>query len=238
MKRDWKAWESARERPDGRVVMRQRWEHLLFLHWPVPPSLLAPTLPPGLEVDTFDGQGWLGVIPFWMRGVRPNGLPAVPGISNFHELNLRTYVLDSEGRPGVWFYSLDCDQALAVAAARSLFHLPYQHARFYSQLRGVEMSYSCQRRGRPDEVWFRYPTLALDQTAETGSLDFFLVERYRLFAWNSRSKRLRSGRVWHHPYRISPAPTCGEWDAVFRWNGFQPSPGPPAHAVYSAGVEV
>ena len=96
-----------REKPKLPTVMYQRWEELLFLHWPVEPQVVAEVLPPGLGVDTYKGKAWLGVVPFSMRGVRPRFLPAVPGLSSFPELNLRTYVVDKRGRPGVWFYSLD-----------------------------------------------------------------------------------------------------------------------------------
>ena len=105
---------AARERPQGFPVMRQRWSGLLFLHWPVEISLIQKRLPPGLHVDTFDGQAWLGVVPFFMQRVRPIGLPPVPWLSWFLELNVRTYVHDDAGNPGVWFFSLDCDQPVAV----------------------------------------------------------------------------------------------------------------------------
>lgn len=110
----------ARE-PDGRrpAVMHQRWESLLFLHWRVPAATIQQTLPAGLTVDTFEGEAYLGISPFFMRQVRPTGLPAVPWLSDFLELNVRTYVYNADGVPGIWFYSLDCDQPLAVAGARA-----------------------------------------------------------------------------------------------------------------------
>ena len=114
-------------------VMHQRWEHLLFLHWRVPAELLQPHLPPGLTVDTYDGSAWLGVVPFWMRRVRPRFLPCVPGLSDFLELNLRTYATGPAGA-GVWFFSLDANQKIAVALARTLFKLPYAHAAIDSTL--------------------------------------------------------------------------------------------------------
>lgn len=101
--------------------MRQRWEKLLFLHWAWDAAEVQRTLPLGLTVDTFEGRAWLGVVPFFMRDVRPAWVPSVPGISNFLELNVRTYVFDGRGRPGIWFYSLDCNQRLAVRAARTFF---------------------------------------------------------------------------------------------------------------------
>lgn len=105
-------------------VMFQRWAHLLFLHWSLAPDLVQLTLPHGLQVDTFEGKAWVGIVPFFMRGVRPAGFVSVPGISNFLEMNLRTYVRDEGGRPGIWFYSLDANQALAVCLARAVLRSP------------------------------------------------------------------------------------------------------------------
>src|SRR5438105_3699987 len=97
-----------RERPSGSVAMYHTWRDLLFLHWRVEPERIQRTLPPGLFVDTYDGAAWVGVVPFFMRNIRPWWLPCIPGLSNFMELNLRTYVYDAAGTPGVWFYALDC----------------------------------------------------------------------------------------------------------------------------------
>src|SRR5437868_2527421 len=106
--------------PDGRrpKVMFHRWEALLFLHWHLPPPRIQQTLPDGLTVDTFEGNAYLGITPFFMRKVRPVGVPPLPWFSDFQELNTRTYVFDRNGVPGVWFYSLDCNQPLAVIGAR------------------------------------------------------------------------------------------------------------------------
>ncbi|RYD26824.1 MAG: DUF2071 domain-containing protein, partial [Verrucomicrobiaceae bacterium] len=117
-----------RVRPAGRPVMFQRWSGLLFLHWRMNPEEIQRRLPHGLHVDTFGGKAWVGVVPFFMERIRPVGIPAVPWLSWFLELNVRTYVYDDKGRPGVWFFSLDCNQPVAVEFARKIFHLPYQHA--------------------------------------------------------------------------------------------------------------
>ncbi|MHB1700444.1 MAG: YqjF family protein [Acidobacteriaceae bacterium] len=110
--------------------MIQRWNDLLFAHWPVPAAELAYLLPAGLQVDTFDGWAWVGVVPFWMDRVQLRGLPAIPGASRFPELNLRTYVRSQSTRvPGVYFFSLDAANPVAVAVARARFHLPYYWAR-------------------------------------------------------------------------------------------------------------
>ena len=119
-------------RPTGRPVMYQQWSDLLFLHWEYSAAVIQATLPEGLFVDTFGGKAYLGVVPFFMRNIRPRFLPAVPGISDFMEMNLRTYVHNRAGIPGVWFYSLDANQWLAVKIARRFFHLPYEHAEMKS----------------------------------------------------------------------------------------------------------
>jgi len=120
---------AACERPSVQPVMFQQWRDLLFLHWEYPAEAIQATLPAGLFVDTFAGKAYLGVVPFFMQKIRPRFLPAVPGISDFMELNLRTYVHDRAGVPGVWFYSLDANQWLAVQVARNFFHLPYEYAK-------------------------------------------------------------------------------------------------------------
>ena len=113
--------------------MFQQWREVLFLHWEYPVAAIQATLPEGLFVDTFDGKAYLGIVPFFMRNVRPRFLPIVPALSHFMELNLRTYVHDRAGVPGVWFYSLDANQWLAVEIARRFFHLPYEHAEMESR---------------------------------------------------------------------------------------------------------
>ena len=125
-----------RDLPKLPTVMHQRWEELLFLHWTFEPQIIAKVLPPNLRVDTFEGKAWIGVVPFSMRNVRPRFLPSVPGLSNFPELNLRTYVVDEHGRPGVWFYSLDTPKHLPNWIARTFFHLNYRLARIQIEEKG------------------------------------------------------------------------------------------------------
>src|SRR5437868_7771671 len=136
---------AARE-PDGKrpQVMHHRWESLLILHWQVPPGRIQETLPDGLTVDTFEGEAFVGITPFFMRNVRPVGLPAVPWLSEFQELNVRTYVFDRCGVPGIWFYSLNCNQPLAVVGARALTGLPYFNADMKWNV-GELIEYSCRR---------------------------------------------------------------------------------------------
>jgi len=226
-----------REIPPLPVVMYQRWEKLLFLHWAFEPGLIQKTLPPGLTVDAFDGQAWVAIVPFLMRGIRPRFLPAVGSISNFLELNLRTYVHDDHGRAGVWFYSLECNQPLAVKIARRAFHLPYQHARMTAESTSDgDLKYSSQRAGDEVVSKFEYQLAAESFEAAPGSLEFHLAERYLLFSKTPRG--LRMGRVHHRPYPLASA-DLQRWDPrLFALNGLPVPDRPPDHVLASAGVEV
>lgn len=216
--------------------MLQRWEKLAFLHWRWDSDDIQRTLPPGLYVDTFQGEAWLAIVPFLMRGIRPRFCPAVPGISNFLELNVRTYVHDEQGRPGVWFYSLDCNQPLAVWTARAFFHLPYQHARMHAAMRDNEIDYTCQRRGEPNTSRFRYHLQPQAHVAEPGSLEFFLAERYLLFSKGSRD--IRCGQVHHTPYPLADV-KLETWDVKpLLQAGFTDPSRPPDHIIGSPGVDV
>ncbi len=218
--------------------MWQRWERLLFLHWEWDASEIQATLPEGLEVDCFDGRAYLGVIPFFMRKVRPRFCPPIPVVSDFLESNVRTYVRDQAGRPGVWFYSLDCNQPIAVAVARSLFRLPYFSARMRAQVgpnSGV-VYYDCRRQGTRETAHFEYKASGQPRPARVGSLEEFLVERYRLFA--AGRSGLLTGRVRHSPYDIAPA-EVPRWSALpLEQAGFAAGILPPDHALVSPGVDV
>jgi len=229
---------ASRKTPPGIPVMRQRWSGLLFLHWPVDPALIAERLPAGLHVDTFDGKAWLGVVPFFMERVRPICLPPLPWLSWFMELNVRTYVHDAAGNPGVWFFSLDCNQPLAVEIARRAFHLPYEHAAMQRRSGQDRIHYTSRRKrdGARDAV-FDYQLPSKVSHAGEGSLEWFLVERYLLFSANPAGD-LFCGRVHHKPYAIAPA-CCGEWStAPLRDDGFAEPAGPPVSSLVAAPVDV
>lgn len=220
--------------------MFQQWRDLLFLHWEYPAAEIQDTLPEGLFVDTFGGKAYLGVVPFFMRNIRPRFLPAVPGISNFLELNLRTYVYDRAGVPGVWFYSLDANQWLAVEVARRVFFLPYEHARMSAQRGpGGQIRFASQRAGaraHGQPSIFEYAPGADLPLPEPGTLEFFLVERYRLY---SRAPGgLRRGAVFHDPYRLCQ-PGVAAWDELLLpLDGFRATGRPPDHVAMSRGVDV
>lgn len=227
---------AVRERPLRSHVMLQRWEELAFLHWRWDAAVIQLTLPPGLFVDTFQGDAWLAIVPFYMRGIRPRFCPPVPGISNFLEMNVRTYVHDEQGRPGVWFYSLDCDQPLAVWTARTLFHLPYQHARMQAPISDGWIDYTCLRRGEATESRFRYQLANETHHADPGSLEFFLAERYLLFSQTPQG--IHCGQVNHVPYPLAEA-KLETWDIEpLKQAGFADPNRPPDHLIGSPGVDV
>lgn len=221
--------------PARRPVMFQRWEHLLFLHWTVDKDVIQRTLPQGLFCDTFAGTGWLGIVPFAMRQVRPAGLPAAGRLSNFLELNVRTYVHDRHGVPGVWFYSLDCDQPLAVTIARTFFRLPYQHASMRADFAHV-IDYDCTRRGTTDTARYRWTPSGEPRTAPTGSLEYFLLERYHLYA--ARGTRLYRGQVAHPPYVFRDALLEDLSTLPATQAGFDSLASSPQHAAHAPGVDV
>ena len=232
-----------RTRPTGRKpVMYQRWDDLLFLHWSCDPSVVQQTLPRGVTVDTFEGNAYIGIVPFFMRDVRPNFCLRLPGISDFLELNVRTYVFDERGVPGVWFYSLDANQWLAVRAARHFFSLPYFDCKMKAAKNPTtgEIRYLSHRRGADDDLssCFQYRPHGATRLAKSGSLEFFLIERYLLFARSTRHGSLRSGRVHHQPYSLVDVDVT-EWDdAAFELDKLK-RPGREAdHAVMSPGVSV
>jgi len=221
--------------------MYQRWSELLFLHWPFDPAVIQATLPPGLRVDLHAGQAWVGVVPFFMTGVRPRFCPAVPGLSSFQELNLRTYVVDAQGRPGVWFYSLDTSHRLPVWIARRFFHLNYLWARMSADLVGGNIRYVAQRQSAgPDNQQQVYQWSRVGEAAEAqvGSLEFFLVERYRLFAYNEKTKRLYSGRVYHAPYRVQSVDLKAYSQELFRLDGLPVPAGDPVSVLGVEAVDV
>ena len=179
----------------------------------------------------------LGIVPFAMEKVRPRFLPPVLGLSWFLELNLRTYVYDEQGRPGVWFYSLDANQSLAVELGRKLFHLPYQHAQMSAAPEGTALRYKSQRKGTNEQAHYLYQGQGPIRHAAPGTLEFFLLERYLLFSTN-KTGELKIGQVHHEPYPYQPAKTTEFSTLPFRWNHFPEPKEKPISALHSPGVDV
>lgn len=189
--------------PTQAWTWRQTWCDLLFAHWPVPAELLRPLIPDELELQTYDGQAWLGVVPFRMEGVMRRPLPDLPWISAFPELNVRTYV-ERDGKAGVWFFSLDATQPLAVWAAKTFFDLPYHRARMVCEPDGQDIVYRSERRTGDARFAGRYGPAGDVFLSEPGTLEHFLTERYCLFA-KSRSGRSTITEVHHEPWPLQPA---------------------------------
>lgn len=225
-----------RDAPDLPAFGYQRWDHLLFLHWEWDAAALQKTLPPGLTVDTCDGRAWVGIVPFYMRRIRPRFLPPVPYLSYFLELNLRTYVLDAKGRSGVWFYSLDCNRALAVWVARRRFRLPYEHATMQSRVEGERVQYASRRRGDEHTARYAYAPTAPPAPATPGTLEFFLAERYRLYAF--RNGELLTGQVHHPPYPLQTVDVAAHDTRVIELAGLGAPARPFDHALYARRVDV
>ena len=196
--------------PAAPWVMTQQWADLLFAHWALPAETLRPFIPEALEIDTKEGAAWLGVVPFLMRNVRPHWLPALPWLSYFPELNLRTYVkVRDRGviKQGVYFFSLEAANRLAVAIARARFHLPYFHATMRAEARGGRIHYRSQRtHGNAADAAFagEYGPSGPVYRAAAGSLDEWLTERYALFTLNQAGK-LMIGEIHHEPWPLQPA---------------------------------
>lgn len=172
--------------------MAQTWTDLLFAHWPIAVTTLRSLVPPPLEIERHDGQAWLGVIPFGMRGVRPRGTPPLPWLSRFLELNVRTYVT-LDGVPGVYFFSLDAGNPLAVAAARRWFFLPYYRAVMQWRAGDGGVVYTSRRAHHgapPAELAVRYRPRGEPLPARRGSFAEWATERYRLYTTDAR------GGVW------------------------------------------
>ena len=247
-----------RQRPGESPIGYHRWHDLLFVHWRVPLSVLQPLVPAGLEIDTWDGDAWLGVVAFDMTGVRPWWSPPVPSVSAFHETNLRTYVHAGGQAPGVYFLSLEAASSLAVRVARWRWNLPYFRARMTIRRDGQRISYTSRR------LWPKPPGAATDLEAEIGgavgepetsfvgrsvtpscghatpgTLEFFLIERYLLYNISPTGDLLR-GQVHHAPYPLRSARLlrCHETLSQAAGIGRLTEDQPACHAIFSPGVRV
>jgi hypothetical protein len=184
--------------------MVHRWAHLTFLHWPYDPAVVQALLPDGLTVETYDGQAWVGLVPFHMT-VRAPGVPALPWISRFPETNVRTYVTGPDGFTGVWFFSLDASRLPAVLGGRSL-NIRYQWSRMRLGRRGDTVRYVCDRR------WPGPTPARNDTTVEVGApfaadeltdFDHYLTARFRL--WTTIAGTPKRMQAHHPPWKLRRA---------------------------------
>jgi uncharacterized protein YqjF (DUF2071 family) len=227
--------------------MRQEWRDLLFIHWPIDPEALRPLIPAALELDLFEGMAYVGLVPFTMTGVRPVGLPPIAGLSSFHETNVRTYVRLADRDPGVWFFSLEAANSIAVRLARWLFHLPYHFGRMFLEHestvdggRSPTIIYAGTRRWPgplPASSSVRATPTGEIQPAIVGTLEHFLVERYILYT--VRKSQLCQGRVHHTPYPLQSANILALDETLLSAAAIKrPAVDPLAHFASGVNVEV
>ncbi|MCC6904868.1 MAG: DUF2071 domain-containing protein [Anaerolineae bacterium] len=193
--------------PEKPWAMAQTWSELLFMHWPLKPEVLRPLIPAALTPDTFDGEAWIAVVPFHMSHVHPRLLPAVPWLSFFPELNVRTYV-KAGGKAGVYFFSLEAANPLAVSIARSLYRLPYFNAAMRCQkLPSGEVHYRSDRthRGAPTAGFSgRYRPVEAVKLTTPGSLEHWFSERYALYT-TDRTGGVYRGEIHHVQWPLQRA---------------------------------
>lgn len=230
---------------EGRVVMRQRWSDLAYFHWRYPVDVVQARLPPGVSVDTFDGDAWVGLVPFVMRDVRLGPAPALPYFGTFVEINVRTYVVDERGRRAVWFWSLDVPRVAVVAVARTAFSLPYcwsvgaRHRvagdrHHYTMRRTWPRAGAAPGRGRVDlsyRVGDRIPD------ADVTDLEHFLTARWALLT--RRRGAIRRGRVHHERWPLHRVEDARVTQSVVEAAGLPAPDGAPlAHCTPGVGVAV
>jgi uncharacterized protein len=202
--------------------MQMRWHELLFAHWVVDASVVRPLIPATLQLDLFEGRCYVGAVPFLMDRVTPRLVPPLPGLHAFPELNLRTYVTLG-GKPGVWFFSLDAGQKLAVRVARRLFHLPYFDARFELAREGGQVYYSSVRTHRAAaaaEFSATYEAVGPVYGAAAGTLDSFLTERYCLYSADGLGGIYR-GEIAHQPWPLQEAAATIHTNTLGDWLGIE-----------------
>ena len=221
--------------------MKQVWHELLFMHWPMLAEQLRPLVPPELEIESYDGSAWIGVVPFHMSGIRAHWMPPIPGVSAFPELNVRTYVR-AGGKPGVWFFSLDAANSLAVATARRFYHLPYFRARMEATSgQHGEIQYDAHRtHSCAPSADFRGSYRAANDNvfqAKPGSLEYFFVERYCLYA--ATRGHIFRGEIDHAPWKLQPAEAETEINTMATASGITlPASKPLLHFVRRQEVRV
>ncbi len=186
--------------PEQKWSWKQQWRDLLFLHWPVSVASIRDSIPAELEIDTYGGDAWIAVVPFDMKGVTKRGFPAPGFMCDFPEINVRTYVKYGD-KPGVWFYSLDITNPLAVWVANTFFNIPYRTAKMNVTNKGVQVNYDHSR----GDLRFRANYRPIEKaTFEQDSFEIWATERYCLYTQNKSGKVLR-GEVQHPQWPLQTA---------------------------------
>ena len=219
--------------------MFQSWEHLTFLHWNYDPATIQAMLPEGLTVDDYDGKAWVALTPFEIKHLRLPFMRPVPWISSFPETNVRTYVRDPQGYPGVWFFSLDADRLAAVVGARTGYRLPYQWAQMRVRLNGDTVEYRSRRNGlladRPAHADIAIAIKEPYAPEELTDFDHFLTARWRLYT--TFNDHLGYAQVDHEPWPFRRAEVV-RLDSDLVTAAGLPLPQGDPHVLYSPGVDV
>ena len=193
--------------PDEREwIMGQTWENLLFAHWRVPEDALRAVVHPDIPIDTYDGSAWIGVTPFTVTGLHSRGTPPPPVLANFHEINVRTYST-IDGKPGIYFLSLDAASRAAVATARKAYRIPYFHAAIDASDSDGSITYRHERIARdgpPAAFEARYRPTGDPFEAEPGSFEHWATERYCLYTLDD-DQRIHRGDIHHPPWPLQHA---------------------------------
>ena len=230
---------AVRDRPDGAPLMHQNWGKLLFMHWRLDEEVIRPLIPDALEVDTYNGSAWVAITPFTMWDIRPFPplVPAIPGFSAMHELNVRTYVY-FEDVPGVWFFSLDTNSRSAVLAARNFYHLPYHFADIELEQSGKKIDYALSADDDPPIVFDASWTIGEPlPEAQPGSLEFFLTERYCLYTEDD--EQLYRAQIHHQPWPLQSAGLITFNSNILEANGLpQPAEEPLVHYAEEVNVDI
>jgi uncharacterized protein len=222
------------QRPQKKSDGTQKWMDLLFCHWSVSIDKLRRLVPTDLEIDTFNGQAYVGLVPFKMREICPWWLPRWMGF-NFYETNVRTYVKHND-EPGVYFFSLDASSRLAVLAARWGWNLPYYFARMTASNHEGKLSYTSRRPASNFECNVLFEPARFLGPSEEGTLEHFLLERYVLFT-ELRGRILR-GQVHHQPYEVYEANVLHLEDSLLAAAGIEVQSQRPSVNHYCLGVDV
>jgi uncharacterized protein len=218
---------------EGPWIMWQEWDNLLFAHWKVSVETLRPYIPPPLALDTFGDSAWIGITPFNCM-IAPRGGQLTPLRWQFYEINLRTYVT-LDGHPGIWFFSLDASDKLSIEAARRFYKLPYHFAQIACSEHNGAFAFN-SRRQSPDSAGFnvKYAPKGEIFTAQKGSLEYFLVERYCLYAIDDEGQICKA-EIHHSPWGLQWA--YADISLNTFGHGIGPQ-APPAHLLFSAHQEV
>ena len=220
--------------PVQHPVMKQQWRDLAYIHWRYDPAVVRELLPEGIEVDTFDGSAWVGLIPFSMRNISFPFIPPVPYFGSFPEVNVRTYV-KRNGVPGVWFFSLDVNRLIPAFVARTTYFIPYCWGSASHTKDGQRLRTTVKRRW-PSRSSTQIKLTIGEEIKEPSDLAHFLSARWGLYS-KGFGGRLRYAPVDHEQWQLYEANIVDLSDHLVMAAGL-PAPTGEAHVMFSPGVSV